>query len=188
MPDFHELRPDHPMIQLERIFVPGFEGLVTMPSGRVLEAYTTEDEVLITDMANPRYHFGAGLLTVGGKEAISFNIDTRDKLGENQRHPDLYAALLMSRTLVYFEQTIRQGILIPRLVAQWAMQPPPISDNFIEYERNLRTFGGNRQLAAQRTWTGQQATRLGFTIVTNIWQDKDAPFLGVYFDRELSDT
>lgn len=172
-----------PMVILEQAFVPGFDNDIPMPSNRVLAAKTTDDEVYIRDQDNSKYHFDACVSTES-EGAIFFSVDTVDRQGENQIHPDLYAAKLLGRAVRFFDA----GPYGPldRVEGTWLTDAD--SDNFAMYAASLAKFGPGpytqeqMRIAAKETWTGGVLDKLGFKVVSSV-HSKSGSHVQVYFDR-----
>jgi hypothetical protein len=165
-----DLPPDHPVniLELEGMFRPGALGEVTMPSGRLLIYEATLTEITIFDYDEPTYMFNASYVGLGTKDCgLKFEVQTRNKTDYNKPHPDLYAALLLDRAIRYFNNL--HTVPISKIYAHWL----PGTDNHQQYWDALQAgpqppTEAQRIAAAKSTWTGIQAAKHNFTVVSRI--------------------
>lgn len=182
--DFLYASPSEPMEILEPLFAQEQScTVVPMPSGRNLLVTIKDEEVSVSDEEYwDDYVFIARLWkgAFGSKNAVSFHIDTHGKSRKfSRRHPDLYAARLMSRSIDFFENGTHLGKPLDRIWAQWAPKGH-LSDNYVQFTANLAK-GMSTEVAAINTWTGIQAAKLGFTAVRGVFMLEG--LLHTYFDR-----
>lgn len=180
------------------IFELGFEARIITPSGNKLQCWATEQEIGILDVTDPRdygvqrRHFEATLLTRYGKPSLMLGICNRNTLSNNPdvRHPDLFPARLLDRTVQYFERDVLQEVPLRYLEGHWPTDNPFLADNtgqYLAYKAALgveRLTPEQRAVAARTTWTGKQAIRLGFNEVTAY--ERRRTYIDAYFKRPLA--
>lgn len=146
----------------ELIFTAPMQAVVKGRSGEDLAAFVTQNCIDIADAADAargyeRPHFNA-TMHEGSPGIMQFSVRTKEHSGE--RHPDLYAGLLLARSLEYFGQY--HGIR--GVQARWLHD----SDNYQQYCDALEDGYqlGDRSVlrrdAARQTWTAKKLFRLGF--------------------------
>lgn len=152
------------------VFKPGFKGEFKAMSGRKMEATITRERIDINDMNQPAFDFHAFII-YGSIDTIGISVESRgwnDK--PQERHPDIYAAMLVRRSLSFFKE---QGFTVTRFRAYWRKSIPERgieSDNFDQYQAYVDALGREpteeeKHEAARQTWAGKLAHDLGFTKV-----------------------
>lgn len=148
----------------ERVFTPGFNDVEEGKSGGTeLQCFTDRTLIDIFDKSDPVFGFKAELLS----DAITINVRSRDFDGE--RHPDIYAAKLIKRAIGYFEE---QDRVVTKFYAEWGSVVSESYDTYRDFLAAVSTVREvtkeDQETAARQTWTGQLASSLGFTEISEI--------------------
>ena len=142
-------------------FTRGFYGPVATASGRTLQcsadAYSVEIYEDPDGRAGPprlaTYRFLAGLSynyapdpqSAYRATLLRLNVSNRDTSSESLvRHPDIYPARLLARTILYFESDIMRGYPIEFLEGNWDVRPgpnPSAPDNWRQYSEFKASLG-----------------------------------------------
>lgn len=105
---------------------------------------------------------------------MNANIRVKDING--QRNTDLYAGLLLRRSLDYFDANNPQPVSAFKALWVSNQDPRHASDNYKQYRAALNADPSNswaaKGRAARSTWTGEQMNDMGFDLITSIHTDK----------------
>jgi len=154
-----------------RVFDPNYSEPKTqgLNSGRDLITNVKQDFISIVDSKDETLQFEAKVRN----ETLIVTVKTRGYQGDSEkRHPDLFAAQLVKKSLQFFEL---QGHSIHKWKDIWS-KSGDLNDNYDQFATYLRTHSSNgRELtqaelveAAKQTWTGQLANLLEFSKVESI--------------------
>lgn len=178
----------------EEVFAPGFRSIVDSPSGLPLSCQVTDRLIRIEDMTHMHAPGGACFVfdarvdsrNEADNPQLSFLVRTYHENAHPTRHPDLRAAALLARSIAYFDEINP----LVSLKARWDGEARTLSTNYDQFRRAIELSTAPpeeaEKAAAFCTWTGRQAMRHGFTILSYIERKSYAKY-NVVFKRQPED-
>jgi hypothetical protein len=154
------------------VFTPGFNGTVESPSGLSLSCQSTDRLIRIEDLTHRSpageayFVFDARVNRDQAEDSpqLTVMVRTHHDRARPTRHPDLHAAALLTRSMVYFDDIDP----IVSLKARWNGELQSVKTNYNQYRKALDQYPEPieeaKQAAAFSTWTGRQALLHGFTL------------------------